>query len=296
MQINNTNVAGTNQYEVQSMVDPIGQKTSPLPLDVTRIIFQNAKADLHKLALVCKEWRNLADDKVLRKTIRPAKAFGSCEWKEYIGVDAGEELPLPRRVYRDMEKGNYYLTFIPKSVKVMQENKKVDDTSMDIDVVKEVPLDSLEVIGKLVANPTKGNKIGYYANSWNEALQEKRNLEKPHWVLISKEIIGRNRAYEYQQKLAKKENKNILIPGTNISGLMDTAISIFMEYVRSGERNFILDSAKNEHNWICVNELTRGMQIGFGFASSGLHVGNFYAYAGTFVGVALARKSFGIFV
>ena len=26
-------------------------------------------------------------------------------------------------------------------------------------------------------------------------IQEKRNLEKPHWVLISKEIIGRNKTY-----------------------------------------------------------------------------------------------------
>ena len=64
-------VKGIDSHNGQPMVDPIGQKTSPLPLDVTRIIFQNAKADLHKLALVCKEWRNLADDKVLRETIRP---------------------------------------------------------------------------------------------------------------------------------------------------------------------------------------------------------------------------------
>ncbi len=280
-----------DSHNGQPMVDPIGQKTSPLPLDVTRIIFQNAKADLHKLALVCKEWRNLADDKVLRETIRPAKAFGSREWKEYIGVDAREELPLPRRAYGDMEKGNYYLTFIPKTVKVTQENGKVDDASMDIEVVKEVPLDSLEVIGKLAANAIKGNKIGYYANSWTEALQEKRNLEKPRWVLISKEIIGRNKTYEDQQKLAKEENKNN--PGTNISGLMDTAISIFMEYVRSGEGNYIWDSAKREYNWVRVNEQTQGVRIGLGFAPSGLYVSSHYAPAIGNVGLALARKSFG---
>ncbi len=287
-------VKGIDSHNGQPMVDPIGQKTSPLPLDVTRIIFQNAKADLHKLALVCKEWRNLADDKVLRETIRPAKAFGSREWNEYIGVDAGEELPLPRRAYGDMEKGNYYLTFIPKSVKVTQENGKVDDTSMDIEVVKEVTLDSLEVIDKLVANPTKGNKIGFTQVCWREALQEKRNLEKPHWVLISKEIIGRDKSYKDQQKLAKEENKNIL--GTNISGLMDTAISIFMEYVRSGERNFILEPAKDEYNWVRVNEQTRGMRIGLGFAPSGLFISGNYGNASVFIGFVLARVSFGTFV
>ncbi len=291
MNISNV-VIGIDSHNGQPMVDPIGQKTSPLPLDVQRIIFQNAKADLHNLALVCKDWRNLADDKVLRETICPAKAFGSRDWKEYIGVDAGEELPLPRRAYGDMERGNHYLTFIPKTVKVTQENGKVDDTSMDIEGVKEVALDSLEVIGKLVSNPTKGNKIGYYANSWQEALQEKRNLEKSHWVLISKEIIGRNKSYEDQQKLAEEENKNI--SGTNISGLMDTAISMFMEYVRSGERNFIYDSAKNEYNWVRVNELTvtDGWRLGLGFAPSGLYVDSYYDYPNESVGFAFARKSF----
>ncbi len=293
MNISNV-VKGIDSHSGQPLVDPIGQKTSPLPLEVTRIIFQNAKADLPYLALVCKEWRNLADDKVLRETIRPSKAFGSREWKEYIGVDAGEELPLPRRAYGDVEKGNYYLTFIPKSVKVTQENKKVDDTSMDIELVKEVPLDSLEVIGKLVANPTKGNKIGYHIDSWQKALQEKRNLEKPHWVLISKEVIGRNKTYGDQQKLAKEENKNI--PGTNISGLMDTAISIFMEYVRSGERNYIWDSAKNECNWVRVNEQTRELRLGLGCTSSGLDVFNDCDKARDNVGVAFARAFFGTFV
>ena len=112
----------------------------------------------------------------MRETIRPAKAFGSREWKEYIGVDAGEELPLPRRAYGDMEKGNYYLTFIPKTVKITQENGKVDDTSMDIEVVKEVPLDSLEVIGKLVANPIKGNKIGFTQKSRQKLFKKKEIL------------------------------------------------------------------------------------------------------------------------
>ncbi len=290
MQINNTNVAGKNQCEVQSMVDPIDS----LPNDVLRIIFQNVKTDLPNLALVCKNWKAIVDNKLFRETIRPAKTFGSREWKEYIGVDAGKELPLPRRAYGDMEKGNYYLTLIPKSVKVTQENKKVDDASMDIDVVKEVPLDSLEVIGKLAANQTKGNKIGFTHESWTEALQEKRNLEKSHWVLISKEIIGKNKTYEDQQKLAKEENKNI--PGTNILGLIDTAVSVLMEYVRSGERNFILDLAKNEYNWVRVNEQTRELRLCLGFAPSGLAVYDGCDGAGDNVGVALARKSFGTFV
>ena len=286
MQINNANVMGTNPYEMQSMVDPIA---GSLPTDVLPIIFQNVKTDLPKLALVCKNWKAIADNKQFRETICPAKAFGSREWKEYIGVDAGEEPLLPRRAYGDMEKGNYYLTFIPEKVKMTQVHGKVDEASMDIEVVKEVPLDSLEVIGKLVANPTKGNKIGYDPNGWQEPIPEKRNLEKPHWVLISKEVIGKNKTYEDQQKLAREEDKKI--PGANISGLIDTAISVFMEYVRSGERNFIWDSAKNEYNWVRVNEQTRGIRICLGFAPSGLIVLSYCDSDDDIVGFALARKS-----
>ncbi len=277
MQINNTNVTGTNQYVVQSMADPIA---GSLPTDVLPIIFQNAKTDLPSLALVCKNWKAIVDNKSFRETICPVKAFGTQKWQDFIGVNAGKEPLLPRRAYADMEKGNYYLTFIPEKVKMTQVNG----------MVKEVPLDSLEAIGKLVSNPTKGYKIGYYANSWQEALQEKRNLEKSHWVLISKEIIGRNKSYEDQQKLAEEENKNI--SGTNISGLMDTAISMFMEYVRSGERNFIYDSAKNEYNWVRVNEVTNVWRLGLGFAPSGLYVNANYDDPYESVGFAFARKSF----
>ena len=122
-------VSGRDPINGQPMVDPTSQQSS-LPIDAIRIIFQNLKEDLHNLALVCKEWRNLADDKVLRETIRPVQAFGTQEWKKYIGVDAGEEPLLPRRTYGDMDKGNSYLTFIPEKVKMIQVNGKVDDASM----------------------------------------------------------------------------------------------------------------------------------------------------------------------
>ncbi len=153
------------------MVDPMA---GSLPTDVLPIIFQNVKTDLPNLALVCKNWKAIVDNKQFRETICPVKAFGSRAWKEYIGVDAGEEPLLPRRVYGDMEKGNYFLTFIPEKVKMSQVNGKVDGASKDSEVVKEVLLDSLEVIGKLVGNPTKGNNIGFNQVSWHRSSSRKK--------------------------------------------------------------------------------------------------------------------------
>ncbi len=261
-------------------IDPIGQ-FSELPMDVVPIIFQNLKADLPSLPLVCRNWKAIVDGEVFRKMIRPAQAFGVQEWKEYIGVDAGEEPRLPRRVYADLDKEGGLITFIPEKVKLIENGN-------------EVLLDNLEDIGKLVGNPKKGNKTGYAQSSWPEAISEKRKQEKQHWVWIKKEVIGRNISYEQQQELiAKEENKKA--PGANISGLIDTAISVFMEYVRSGEQIFVWDPLVNGlRTWVRVNEQTRGLRLGLGFAPSGLHVYRYdYDFDSDYIAVAAARKVFG---
>ena len=178
------------------------------------------------------------------------------------------------------KKRDGLLTFIPEKVKVIENGN-------------EVLLDNLEVIGKLVGNPKKGNKTGYAIDSWPEAISEKRKQEKPHWVWIKKEVIGRNKTYVQQQELvAKEENKKA--PGAKISGLIDTAISVFMEYVRSGEQIFVWDPPVNgQRTWVRVNEQTRGCRLGLGFAPSGLLVYRHYDLDRDFVAVAPARKSIG---
>ena len=276
-------VSGRDSDNGQHMADPIGQN-SPLPIDVARIIFQNLKSDLPSVALVCKNWKALADDDVFRKMIRPAQAFGTQEWKEYMDVDAGEEPRLPRRAYGDLEKYDDLLTFIPEKVKVIENGK-------------EVLLDNLEVIGKLVGNPKKGNKTGYTQNSWQEAISEKRKQEKPHWVWIKKEVIGRNETYKQQQKLiAKEENRKA--PGAHISGLIDTAISVFMEYIRLSEGRIYFWSppVHCRITFVRVNEQTDGYPLRLGFGPSSLYVYSCdFDIAVELLAVATARKSFGHF-
>ncbi len=285
LNINNVSAKVTNPNAVPLDVN-FGQG-GLLPVDLFRRIFQDLKADLPSVAMVCKNWKALADDEVFRNLIRPAQTFGTQEWKEYIGVDAGEEPSLPRRAYGDLEKKGDFLTFIPEKVKVIQENGNSEDMFMDIENVKEMSMDNLEVIGKLVENPKKGHKTGYAENFWKEVFQEKRILQKPHWVWIKKEVMGRNKRYDDQQKLAKTF-------GANISGLIDTAISIFMEYVRSGERNFVWDPPVNgQRTVVRVNETTKEWRICLGFAPAGLTVSNSYDYDYDPIGFVCARKSFG---
>ncbi len=257
---------------------------SELPIDVIQIIFQNLKTDLPNLALVCRNWKNISDDKGFREMIRPVQAFGTKEWQEYIGVDAGAELRLPRCVYGDLEWwGDGLLTFIPDKVKVTKENGGVE----------EVLLDNLEVIGKLVGNPKKGNKTGYdNMGSLQELILEKRKLEKPHWVWIKKKVIGRSINYLSQ--------KNILRTiGANVSGLIDTAVSVFMVYVSSGERNFVWDPPVNgDKTFVRVKEQYVVQHdvngIWLGFTPSGLLVDlALDHHAHCYAAVAPARRSFG---
>ena len=278
MSLNTAIISGRDPVNGQPMIDPIGYE-SPLPLDVSPIIFQNLRSDLPSVALVCKNWKALADNKLFRKMIRPCQAFGTKEWMEYIGVDAGEELPLPRRAYGDLEKGGHLLTFIPDIVKITKENG----------VTEEVSLDHLDVIVELVGNPKMGNKTGYSPSCPPQAAnKEKIKVEKPHWVWIKKEVIGKNESYKQQKVLAKA-------CGAKISGLIDTVISVFMEYVRSGEWNFIFDPSKNEHTLVRVNESVNGCRLVLRVEPSGLYVGTCYDYANVWTGFAPAQKSFETF-
>ena len=270
-----------------NMIDPMCQ-VSQLPLDIMHSLFKYLKADLPRLAQVCKEWKSLIDEDEFRAMIRPANAFGSREWKQYIKVEAGQEPRLPLWAYGFDVKDEYMLTFIPDKVEVSKE-----------DGTKEVVImDNLEAIGQLVKKPITDLETGYNTDIqddsedyklWvDKAIKEKRPQEKPHWVWIKKEGIGRRNNFKAQEWLAKERK-------APISGLIDTVISLFMEYARSKERHFIWDPNKNEVTLVRVNEKTDGRRICIGFVPSGLSV--YYcldAYTRDHVAFASGRKSIGI--
>ena len=267
-------------------IDPM-DSWNVVPMDVARIIFQNLKGNLDVVALVCRSWKALADDEEFRKMIRPAQAFGTQEWQKYIQVDAGVEPNLPRRAYADLEREGGLLTFIPEKVKVAKENGNVE----------EVLLDNVEAIANLIKKPKTDLKTGFAGNSLRK-VNLKDNLKdnkKPHWVWIKKEVMGIYANYEEQQQLAREENKKAC--GADISGLIDTATTIFMEYVRSGQRDFFWDppfTATHQRICIRVNERDDLFRLMLGFYPDGLGVYGFLdAFCDSWVGFVCARKFFG---
>ena len=267
----------------QPLVDLMGT----LPVDAARIILRDLKDYLPDVALVCSRWRDLVDDDDFRNMIRPTIAFGSREWKYYIGVDAGREPRLPRCAYRgDIESGKYLLTLVPKTVKLILKNKYA--------VV--INLNNLKVIEKLLANAINGNKVVITEDSpQKEILNSKRKLENSHWVLLDKEVRCKNETYDAQQEIAKEVN--IKAPDTKISGLIDTVISVCMDYIRSRMPHSFLDPVPPDYQSIFIrfNELYNGKKIRLFFRWSGIRIQQDTSPPNLPEGVGFlwAKKSFG---
>lgn len=274
------NMESTNQYQQPMKRDYISQ----LPIDVARIIFSLAKTNLPALARVSKKWKELAYDEQLYKMIVPAQRIGEEAWKKYIG-DPGKEILLPLCVFKDIESGDGWLTLVPEKVKLT--NKDGTITEVEIDP---------ENMGTIVENPKEGHKTGYHPKSWRKAIEEKIKPEKMHWVWIRKVPIGRGKNFTEQQRLAREQSTgNNATNGADISGFLDTIVTVFMEKIRSGESCFSTGPVNDVYTRIRVKDQTKeeGIRKALGFDAAGLNVTPYYDTANDHVAVVVARKSFG---
>jgi F-box associated protein len=260
MSLNTNTVNGTDPIRIESKsVNSIQQDNIPcqLPIEVIpNILINLPTTKLSELILVCKDWKAIVTDDYYfpNKMIPPPNFNGPQKWTEYTKGEVGKAPLLPRWVFKCMEKGDHMLTFIPERVKI----KKEDGTEL------VVPINSLKNIGELFANTINGRKIGFSPKSWPAGIQAERPLEKGHWVLISKKAIGRGLNYQGQVDKANEA-------GANMSGLIDTVISLFMEYLRTGERHFIGDPPQNgQSTWVRVDAIKYRLYLGF--VPSGLAV------------------------
>lgn len=261
----------TNPTRQQTQTDYI----SLLPRDVSRIIFSQAKTNLPALALVCRDWKEIADDPLLYTMIFPAIARGEDAWKQIFPVDPGKAPRLPRRVHKDIENQggllNFgLLTFIPKMI-----NK-------DGVVVEELAATNM---GELVKAPKEGNKTCYTEYSWAKAINEKKTSEEPHWVWIKiNRAVCEGASGEVQQAF-------VGLQGGSVSEFLDTIVSLFMDYIMTGRRCFALDSDNGNTTIIQVKDKTDEKQIRVGFVGTHLNVSTyFFAHN---AGALVARKFFG---
>ncbi len=292
-----------------------------LPIELGRLIFTHARTNLDSMALVCKNWVALADEDQFLKILRGIypDISGVKEWKERIKViKICKEIPIPREVYRIIEEGGGLLTFIPEEVTVINNNGNEE----------VVRLNKLKTVGQLFKKPITDLEtcFGELDSTIDERDTEPR---KSHWVYLKTEVIAINvnrighvkaakeedlKAYGYSDQSAKEigvcENRVKNLAWSNftkktqenprqiiqISEPIDTAVSVLMAYQKS-------ENTKRHYGWVNPEKndvsvrVTGGLDAKtywFHFAPEGLNIWPYYDIANQGMGIACARKSFGI--
>lgn len=113
--------------------------------------------------------------------------------------------------------------------------KRVQETHLLVLIPRTVngkPL-TLKSLGELVQAPKQGNATQYrefYIGDYIDA-----PAPASHWVLITRDILegSRNKGYDDQQARVARHAQRSGIP-YQVPNILDATISIFMEYVRSG--------------------------------------------------------------
>jgi hypothetical protein len=192
------------------------------------------------------------------------------------------------------------LTLIPTSIKV--KDAKGNN--------KEIIIDSGDAIKEMLPYQKGGHIIGFDERwqSWPEAMAEKRQIAKTHtWVWINKQVTGRHMSYEDEITLVKKES--LEAKEANTSDLIDTVVSLLMNYIKTGEKCFEFNPGNRKGTWIRVNDKTDMFRVGVSFSTdqgipreswmgerlaTGLYFRyDTYDYKDGSFGVVIARKPIG---
>lgn len=250
------------QYREQLQANSANQNQgywSSLPAEIAWIIFKDCKADLPSLALTCKGWTDLADNNEFRDRIRPAQLFGKNEWEELIKVKIEEEeLPLPRCIYKDIEKSKSFVTYIPEKV------YKITDDKSDV-----VVLDNVEKIDSLLTPILKTLKYTegvLITETTTKKISELTIENRTHWVCLEAKILYQSRGTCLSKKSLVANNQR-----KSVSRLMDTVLSIYLDYIKTKE-TFIPSGPGNKYiigqNQAFVNEKFNGDHITLKFFSN----------------------------
>ena len=250
-----------SNYRYQDRMETQQDPFDVLPDEMSLKILSYLEKNLPECALVNRRWRSLVDDDVLYQERYPQIAFGAAKWRKHIG-DPGVGGPgqateprLPRRVYRDLDQGNYLLTLITPTI----DNK---------------PL-TVESIEELVKNPKEGNKTKYKFGIWSKIVEQHGNVpvKNPHWVLMTADVLDGSRGKDpvSQQKLVVANQQGM-------PELLSTITSVFMRYVSTGEMHF------SETPWtytrvkekVVSNEGRQYHIVVGGFAAAGLDVYHYH--------------------
>lgn len=256
--------------------------TNVLPMEIIFHIFSFAKANLLSMALVNRTWKNIIYEPMFYQRVVPRERCGREAWIKSIG-DPGEEPVLPLSIFKDMDSGPGWLTLIPETILISRNG-----------IVMNLQINPI-TMGVLAQNPKEGHKTGYDMEiAWKEAIMEQWPSEKKHWVWIRDEYLGHGKKFEEQRTIAKDQSKAPnATNGANVSGFLDTIVTMFMEKIRTGKDILNLRNQFGcPYTEIRVKEQRNNIPIAVSYWHAGLRV----VMSGCdsyYFPVLAARKSFG---
>lgn len=272
--------------------------------DIGFQIFTLAVTHLDTMALVCKSWAALADDRSFLYMLREhtPQISGEKEWRErFKMIKIDPEIRIPRDAYRKIAEGAW-LTFIPQEVTLLNENKQEE----------VIPLDSLAAIERLFTGCIGDIPRCFTCYSDKNIILEKTALRKSHWVCISTKVVGYNKSFEQQQSYAveeygkayaadsfarlnfgkiSKENPKQII---HMARPIDLVVSAIFSYLKMGNSAWLQLGIYGCDNLLRVpregNKDSPSFRIGLN--SDGIFVSDDVGSARPFVGFVCACSSF----
>lgn len=222
------------------------------------------KEDILAMAFVSKHFLRLAHSSDVRKKILPPECFGEEAWKKHIGIPE-KETPFPLGIYKAMDEGKGYLTWVPKSVTII-----IPDGNQKVFI-------NLLNLSMLFGKPKVGFKTGYAPRSWPAAINEKRAEAEAHWIWISKrlrvEVEEKKDTFfsDFKSLLPQKKK-----PSTDLT---DILVTVFARKMAFNENCFNIGFVNGTYTWIRANETTNELAILIGYANDRFSIG--YSNQGT---------------
>jgi len=244
-------------------------------------------ATLGTICCVSKQWKQLANDPILRKSaIYREIAFGNDKWAQCFGKDVVKD--EDNREEFSSLPWNDFIEDCKKFKSIFPE-KNARDTLMLVRLPKTLNGQlTLKSLGELAKKYFSDSGAGYRI-IWPGIVDElgDKSIDKSRWVLMTKDVLpgSRNESYANPQKsvdeLAEKSLISYEVPET-----LESAACILSQYFGSNTRLF----SDNPWTYTRCKEEVKGRQIVVGgFAPSGLVV-NISLYDTDCFGVAAMRK------
>ena len=207
----------------------IAQAEHKLPMEVWAEVAQYIEEDrdMARFSAVCRLFRAAVDLSPILRLKRLGiydYAFGEAQWTRYFG-DIGDEPSLPANIDK-----------IVNGPCPIWPGRKVRETHLLTLIPSHIhgkPL-TLEHLEEIVKSPKGGGHASeyYYFKSWAPGINQKAQVPKNYWVLMTKDIIPGSRINNYSAQ-CKLLNRYI---GYEPPRVYEAAISIFMEHARNGQK------------------------------------------------------------